>query len=166
MKTTTKQETINGITYTLRLTPLNEGSQWLQELYTPSEHIAGETIAVPHDLRSRGCPEHYRGQYTPAELAKDFAKQGSENPSKEAYQSLQDELRHYIEADTACFEVFATKAGVELAHTYGVFFDYSHNEGYTIEEQAPFLIRNYWDEYRDECRKEAEEALAALCEAD
>jgi hypothetical protein len=158
-----KKKTKDGIVYTMKARELFEGSEWLNDLYTAApDHIAGETIQVPSWLQTRGAPRYYTGQTSPAELSAHYAMQGRENPSREAYESLQNELAHYIEADTAALEVKAVKSGIILGTVHGVCFDYSPGTGYTIEDQAGHLAADYWQELFEEAQNEALEALEAL----
>lgn len=84
-------------------------------------------------------------QYTLADLAADYAKQGRDNPSGEAYQALQDQLIRDIHACDYGFKVSAYVGGVEvLADTYvGCGFDYSYDDEGSLLDEA----RRVWDEY-------------------
>ncbi|WP_230687863.1 hypothetical protein, partial [Streptococcus pneumoniae] len=59
-------------------------------------HIGGVTVTLlGSDYYGRGKNTFWTScNYTPGQLAKEYAQAGRENPSKVAYQSLQNELRH------------------------------------------------------------------------
>ena len=84
-------------------------------------------------------------RYTLADLAAAYAKQGRDNPSAAAYQSLQDQLVRDISASDYGFKVSAYVGGVEvLADTYvGCGFDYSYDDEGDLLDEA----RHVWDEY-------------------
>lgn len=84
-------------------------------------------------------------QYTLADLAADYARQGRDNPSGAAYQALQDQLMRDIHACDYGFRVSAYIGGIEvLANEYvGCGFDYSfYDEGDLLS-----AARLVWDEY-------------------
>ena len=148
----------------IQVVETHTGSFWLQDLYTATDtHEAGTTIQVPDHLQARNCPKYYIGQYTPAELARDYAKQGRENPSKEAYESLQNELGHYITADDCYLQCVIYGAGHELASETGIGFDYSHEyDDDTLEETALLMLREHGREFIHEAIKAAREQLAVF----
>ena len=84
-------------------------------------------------------------QYTLADLAADYAKQGRDNPSGAAYQSLQDELMRDIHACDYGFSVSAYIGDVELLadENVGCGFDYSYDDEGDLLDEA----RRVWDEY-------------------
>ena len=60
-----------------------EGSPWFRDLYTECEHEGGISIQAPYHRLPycyHGGPKFYRGQYTPAELASEYAKLGIRKP--------------------------------------------------------------------------------------
>jgi len=125
-------------------------------------HEGGVTIVNPeHDHNS------YRYaiplQTSLAELTKSFAKQGRENPSREAYESLQKELGWYITADDCYLRYTVSKAGIELADYIGIGFDYSwHYSDQSLEDYALEILADYGD--TEEALAEAKENLSALLE--
>ena len=134
--------------FTVKIEAVNfcEGSHWFNELYEASDyHIAGTTIQVPAHLQSRHAPSYYIGQYTPSELASDFAKQGRENPSAEAYKSLQDELAHYIEANDCALLCSVSANGVSLSSVGSCVFDYSYDYCGDFEDYAKTMLKEYPD---------------------
>lgn len=108
------------------------------------KHLGGVTITNPE--ADRNCYKYFiPKQCTLADLAADYAKQGRDNPSGEAYQSLQDQLVRDISASDYGFKVSAYVGGVEvLADTYvGCGFDYSYDDEGDLLDAA----RRVWDEY-------------------
>ena len=136
----------------------NEGSHWFQDLYTESEHIAGTTI---QDSEGR----YWIGQCTPAELAKDYAKQGRENPSREAYESLQKELQHYQEAQDFWVECEIRYGGRTIGEGRTCSSDFSYVYWDCFEDAAQDVWCEYGAEAMDEAKKEAREFLAQIREA-
>ena len=104
-------------------------------IFTPADyHEAGITIQYLN--AGRDCPKHYTScNYTPAQLAKEYAAQGRANPSKEAYDSLQKELSHYL--DGICYSAIVEikRAGIVLA-TDCIGSDYSDNYGESLADNA------------------------------
>lgn len=84
-------------------------------------------------------------QYTLADLAADYTKQGRDNPSGAAYQSMQDQLMRDITASDYGFMVSAFVGDVEiLTDEYvGCGFDYSYDDEGDLLDAA----RRVWDEY-------------------
>jgi len=159
---TYKKHTIGGWTVLIEVVDFCEGSDWLRELYTVSDtHIAGTTIQVPGYLQ-RGGHKYYIGQYTPAQLASDYAKQGRDNPSAEAYASLQTELAHYIQASDCTLRCTVSKAGIKLGSADSVCFEVSPEYYRTPEEHAKAIIGDYGLEFVSEAIQDARETLNAL----
>lgn len=107
-------------------------------------HQGGVTIANPEADRN-GWKYFIPKQCTLSELAAAYAKQGRDNPSAAAYQSLQNQLERDISASDYGFKVSAYVGGVEvLADTYvGCGFDYSYDDEGSLLDEA----RRVWDEY-------------------
>lgn len=84
-------------------------------------------------------------QYTLADLAADYARQGRGNPSGGAYQALQDQLMRDISASDYGFEVSVSVGGVKLIDgvSVGCGFDYSYDDEGGLLDAA----RRVWDEY-------------------
>lgn len=165
METTTLRtfETEN-VTLKIQVIETHNGSGWLQDLYTGTDdHQAGVTIQVPDRLQGRHGFKYYIGQYTPAELAKDYANQGRANPSKEAYESLQNELGHYMTADDCYLQATVSVAGHTLASVAGISFDYSWEyDDASLEETALLMLKEYGREFISEAIEEARQQLNAL----
>ena len=80
-----------------------------------------------------------------SELAAAYAKQGRENPSFEAYQSLQNELERDITASDYGFRVNAYISDIlvlDEGHV-GCGFDYSYDDEGDLLDRAICV----WDEY-------------------
>lgn len=151
-----------NITLELRIVDFYEGSFWLNELYTPSDdHIAGTTIQVPDMLQTRHGYKYFIGQYKPSELASDYSKQGRENPSKEAYESLQNELGHYITASDCAIECRVFVADVLMAENhFSCGFDYSvEYDDDTIEERAREILKDHGRDFIRDAIAETRETL-------
>lgn len=108
------------------------------------KHQGGVTIANPDEDRN-SWKYFIPKQYTLADLAADYARQGRGNPSGEAYQSMQDQLMRDISASDYGFSVSAFVGGVEiLTDEYvGCGFDYSYDDEGDLLDAA----RRVWDEY-------------------
>lgn len=133
------------------------GSNWFNDLYTESPHIGGITVTSP-----TADGRHYIGQYTPKELASDFAKQGRCNPSKEAYESLCQELEHYITASDCSLKCTVSRNGIELNESHGITFDYSYVYGELLEDMANRMLIEYGNDFITEAIEGALEAITGL----
>ena len=106
-------------------------------------HQGGVTIKNP--IADRNSYKYFiPKQCTLAELAASYAKQGRDNPSAAAYQSIQEQLERDLHACDYGFEVSAFVGGIEvLADTYvGCGFDYSYDDEGDLLAEA----RRVWDE--------------------
>ena len=108
------------------------------------QHQGGVTITNP-DAGRNSWKYFIPKQCSLAELAASYAKQGRENPSAAAYQSMQEQLERDLHACDYGFEVSAFVGGIEvLADTYvGCGFDYSYDDEGDLLDEA----RRVWDEY-------------------
>lgn len=105
-------------------------------------------------------------QYSLAQLAADYAKQGRENPSAAAYQSLQEQLQRDIYACDYGFNVSAYVGDVEVLgdECVGCGFDHSVYD----EEDLITVARSVWDEYDtteeviDMAKKSAVDIVASI----
>ena len=157
--------TTKRYTVTLDIVDFCEGSSWLADLYTATDtHEAGTTIQVPSYLQERHCSNFYIGQYTPAQLASDYATQGRTNPSREAYESLQKELAHYIQASDYAVRCTIThnETNITLAETYSTCFDYSCECDESIEDHARMIFKEYGRDFISEAIQHARETQARL----
>lgn len=143
LATTTK--TVNGldITYTLEanyngfLGMANFQDQWENS----DCHIGGVTIQG--DDGQNWIPK----QYSIAQLSKDYAKQGLDNPSGKAYQSL----REQFDRDSQAFEVNVVVSvcmnGVELFEETIIGSDYEHLDfNYDHDKALETFLLDYCEE--------------------
>ena len=128
------------------------------------QHQGGVTIKNPEADRN-SYKYFIPKQCTLAELAASYAKQGRDNPSAAAYQSLQNQLERDISASDYGFKVSAYIGGIEvLADEYvGCGFDYSYDDEGDLLAEA----RRVWDEYgtTDEVTGRAKKAAADIVAA-
>ena len=109
-----------------------------------NKHHGGVTIKNPMAGRN-GYNYFIPKQYTLADLAADYAKQGRENPSSAAYQSLQEQLVRDITASDYGFRATAYIGDIlalDDEHV-GCGFDYSYDDGGSLLDCAVLV----WDEY-------------------
>ena len=128
------------------------------------KHQGGVTIKNPN--ADRNSYKYFIPQQANlSELAAAYAKQGRDNPSWEAYQSLQDQLMRDIHACDYGFSVSAFVGDVEiLTDEYvGCGFDYSYDDEGDLLDAA----RRVWDEYgtTDEVIGMAKKAAADIVAA-
>lgn len=88
------------VVYDYALDPYNRPNDVFGIWEPVDKHEGGVTVRNPDAYDPHREHMWWRSiNYTPAELAKEYAKQGRTDPSKEAYDSLQKELQHYIAGD-------------------------------------------------------------------
>lgn len=107
------------------------------------KHQGGVTIAN-HEADRNSWKYFIPRQVSLSELAAAYAKQGRDNPSGEAYQTLQDQLMRDIHACDYGFNVSAFVGGVEVlaGEFVGCGFDYSYDD----EGDLLSAARLVWDE--------------------
>lgn len=129
------------------------------------KHKGGVTIANPEADRN-SYKYLIPKQCTLSELAAAYAKQGRDNPSAAAYQSLQEQLQRDISASDYGFKVSAYVGDVEVLadEIVGCGFDYSYDdEGCLLD-----VARLVWDDYDttaevlDMAKKSAANILASV----
>lgn len=134
----------NGVQFTVNVICYNKyagfGDQWKMT----DAHKGGVTIANPEADRNSykyGIPQ----QCTLAELASSYAKQGRENPSREAYESLQSQLERDLNASDYGFQVSAEIDGVTLFddENLGCSFDYSYHDDGDLLDAAQEVFKEY-----------------------
>ena len=108
------------------------------------KHQGGVTIANPEADRN-SWKYFIPKQCTLSELAAAYAKQGRDNPSGAAYQSLQEQLERDLSASDYGFKVSAFVGVVEVlaGEFVGCGFDYSYDDEGGLLDAA----RRVWDEY-------------------
>lgn len=128
------------------------------------KHQGGVTIKNPN--ADRNSWKYFIPQQTSLSgLASDYAKQGRENPSFEAYQSLQNQLERDITASDYGFRVNAYIGDIlvlDEGHV-GCGFDYSYDDEGSLLDRAICV----WDEYgtTDEVIGMAKKAAADIVAA-
>lgn len=108
------------------------------------KHQGGVTIVNPE--ADRNSWKYFIPKQTSLpELAAAYAKQGRDNPSGEAYLSLQEQLMRDLHACDYGFSVSAYVGGVEILEDEyaGCGFDYSYDDEGGLLDAA----RRVWDEY-------------------
>lgn len=102
---------------------------------------------------------------TPKELSKAYSDQGRENPSREAYESLQRQLVHY----TSGYEVYITYrvsvAGVVLTAGAVICTDVCDQRECCVKHQERYLesVKDYFD--MKSALEDANKKLEELCAA-
>lgn len=134
----------NGVKFTVSVICYNECAIFGDLWKMTDDHQGGVTIANPEADRSSykyGIPQ----QCTLAELASSYAKQGRENPSREAYESLQNELTRDINASDYGFQVSAEIDGVTLFddENLGCSFDYSYHDDGDLLDAAQEVFKEH-----------------------
>lgn len=153
----------NGVQFTVDVICYNEYSGFSDQWVMTDAHHGGVTIANPEADRNSykyGIPQ----QCTLAELASSYAKQGRENPSREAYESLQNQLTRDLKASDYGFQVSAEIDGVTLFddENLGCSFDYSyHDDGYLLDAaQEVFKEHGIYQDAIDLAKVKAGEIVA------
>jgi len=122
--------------------------------WSPADcHVGGVTVQYPNACRN-GHRWWVSDNYTPAELAKDYARQGRTNPSAEAYASLQKELCHALESHGVTATITVSKAGVDLVSDSISGF-WSTHISLSVEDLIADLVETYFsvDDLIEEARK-------------
>lgn len=108
------------------------------------KHQGGVTIKNP-DADRNSWKYYIPKQTSLPELAAAYAKQGLDNPSAAAYQSMQEQLMRDLHACDYGFNVSAYIGDVELLadENVGCGFDYSYDDEGSLLDRAICV----WDEY-------------------
>lgn len=105
-------------------------------------------------------------QVSLAKLTADYAKQGRENPSREAYESLQRQLDRDISASCYYFTVDATAGSSTLLDgaVIGCVFDYSYDDEGSLLDVAQEVWKEHDGEAEalEEATKAARDLLAGV----
>ncbi|KXS55118.1 MAG: Uncharacterized protein AWU57_464 [Marinobacter sp. T13-3] len=152
-----------NVTVEIRILDLCKPSG-LQDDWKEASHQGGRTVQIPNHLIGRVSGKHYLGHLTPAELASDYAKAGTDNPSRKAYQSLQEQLAYDLTASDYTLECRVRINGIHFANgTPNAVFDYSafYSED-TLEERAAEFFREIGRDFVFETIQGARDQLAAL----
>lgn len=134
----------NGVQFTVSVICYNECAIFGDLWKMTDDHHGGVTIANPEADRNSykyGIPQNC----TLAELSADYAKQGRENPSREAYESLQNQLTRDLSASDYGFRVSAEIDGVTLFdnENLGCSFDYSYEDDSDLLAAAQEVFKEH-----------------------
>ncbi|UPW39542.1 hypothetical protein ESCO49_00074 [Escherichia phage vB_EcoM_ESCO49] len=121
-----------------------ESSHNLADWEFTDDHQGGVTIKNPnyrHNAFKYAIPLNYSLK----QLSSDYAKQGRENPSKEAYVSLQEELERDLEASEYILaaKVVDVNGKTVLESFYlGYAFDWCYSDGVDLEDRLKEEVSN------------------------
>lgn len=108
------------------------------------KHKGGVTIANPE--ADRNSYKYFIPKQTSlSEMAAYYAKQGRDNPSAEAYRSLQEQLQRDIYACDYGFKVSVSVCGIELVNDAAIGCGFDHSD--YDEDDLITAARRVWDEY-------------------
>ena len=108
------------------------------------DHQGGVTIKNPNYQRNEfkyAIPLHYSLK----QISSDYAKQGRENPSREAYTSLQEELQRDLEASEYYLSAKVVDANGKTvldSFSIGYAFDWSYSDGVDLDDRLKEEVRN------------------------
>ncbi|ANZ51934.1 hypothetical protein WUMEUNZI_CDS0146 [Salmonella phage SeKF_63] len=121
-----------------------EASHNLDNWKFTDDHQGGVTVKNPNCQRNEfkyAIPLHYSLK----QLSSDYAKQGRENPSKEAYTSLQKELERDLEAseyNLAAKVVDANGQTILDSFYIGYAFDWCYSDGDDLDDRLKEEVNN------------------------
>lgn len=141
----TQEKNIDGLEIVYKLEAIHDGCLGMHNFTEQWEHtdihIGGVTI------NSDG--EHWIPKnYSIADLSSDFAKQGRDNPCKDAYQSLLEQFERDRVAFEAVVSVSVLKNGIELFEDTIVGTDYDHTDfDYNHDKALETMLSDYCEEF-------------------
>ena len=153
----------NNIDFTVNVMCAESNDGFADQWKLTDEHKGGVTIKNS-DADRNSYKYAIPQQCSLAELTASFAAQGRENPSQEAYDSLQRQLKRDINASDYYFKVSAY-AGSFLVlddSVIGCGFDYSYDDAESLEETALQVWKDYGGE--EEAHAEAIKEVRARLE--
>lgn len=121
-----------------------ESSHNLDDWKFTNDHQGGVTIKNPnyrYNAFKYAIPLHYSLK----QLSSDYAKQGRENPSREAYISLQEELKRDLEASEYYLSArVVDENGKTVLDSFsiGYAFDWCYSDGVDLEDRLKEEISN------------------------
>lgn len=121
-----------------------EPSHALENWEFTDDHQGGVTIKNPNYRRNAfkyAIPLHYSLK----QLSSDYAKQGRENPSREAYISLQEELKRDLEASDYYLSAKVVDANGKTvldSFSIGYAFDWCYSDGDDLEDRLKEEVSN------------------------
>lgn len=152
------RELFNGLECRLEASPDGESPNHVFGIWERADcHQAGQTVKDNDGRFWTSC------NYSPAELSAEFAAQGRGNPSREAYESLRNELFHYLYGEMVTIKAAVCLDGEELDVDY-IGTDLSDYMPESLEEAAERTSREHfdWRALVREARKEAKQKAATL----
>lgn len=150
-----------GINFKIEIRCYGGAESMFNDQWEPTDdHQGGVTITNTN--AGRGDWAYFiPKQYSLAQLTKDYATEGRENPSKQAYDSLQRQLIRDIDAGDYGLRYSASYAGINIVsdETCGIGFDWSCHDDRSLADAA----RGIWNEYaQDEALDRVQDALGEL----
>ncbi|UPW39613.1 hypothetical protein ESCO50_00009 [Escherichia phage vB_EcoM_ESCO50] len=121
-----------------------EPSHALENWEFTDDHQGGATIKNPNYQRNEfkyAIPLHYSLK----QLSSDYAKQGRKNPSREAYISLQEELKRDLEASEYYLSAKVVDANGKTvldSFSIGYAFDWCYSDGVDLEDRLKEEVSN------------------------
>lgn len=121
-----------------------EPSHALKNWEFTDDHQGGVTIKNPNYQRNEfkyAIPLHYSLK----QLSSDYAKQGRENPSREAYTSLQEELQRDLEASDYYLSAKVVDANGKTvldSFSIGYVFDWCYSDGVDLADRLKEEVSN------------------------
>ena len=121
-----------------------EPSHALENWEFTDDHQGGVTIKNPNYQRNEfkyAIPLHYSLK----QLSSDYAKQGRENPSREAYTSLQEELQRDLEASDYYLSAKVVDANGKTvldSFSIGYVFDWCYSDGVDLADRLKEEVSN------------------------
>lgn len=121
-----------------------EPSHALENWEFTDDHQGGVTIKNPNYQRNEfkyAIPLHYSLK----QLSSDYARQGRENPPREAYTSLQEELQRDLEASEYYLSAKVVDANGKTvldSFSIGYAFDWHYSDGDDLEDRLKEEVSN------------------------
>ncbi len=157
----------NNIDFTVSVVCAYTADGFADQWKMTDKHEGGVTIQNTEADRNSfkfGIPQ----QTSLAELASAYAEQGRDNPSREAYESLQRQLMRDIDANDYYFTVDATAGSYTLLSNAVICcgFDYSYQDEGTLLDVAREIFKENGGEEEafEEALKEVRSQLANIGE--
>jgi len=150
----------NGIQISMTIRELHDEGYYFftDQFKRVDKHEGGVTV------KSSDGGDYEPLQTSLAELAKSYAEQGRDNPSKEAYDSLQKDLSHYLTCTGVELVVRAYKCNILLAEETSSLYDYSDEYYGSLSEIQAVIEAEEGGWLKEKVLQEAQNKLKQLCE--
>ena len=137
-----------------------EGYHYFIDQFERSDrHIGGVTIKCDR------TGEHFIPLQTSlAELTKYMAEQGTENPSRRAYETLKKDLAHYRSCYDVALQVTAFKCNVKLFEETGSLYDFSYEYYESLDDIKEVMMQEEGEWLKEEVLRQSRKKLKQLCE--